>query len=210
MAGARSARPRDPCRQAIDAEFLVAAAQILDVGTRGVRGIDQLAWSATSGSWWRPSAPLPPTTSSPRWWRRVTAPRLRRFLWPGMDTKHSSVASHSLPIFATVDRRVDRHTLGSGHYIIEEGLFIRNPRASLSRSRKRAPSGKVSGGITNRTASGLNSGLYLRRFSRIDPLPFQKDPYWITYPESGRRAIVPPGFIKQEATRRGWLVRRDR
>jgi len=34
----------------------------------------------------------------------------------------------------------------------------------------------------------LNSGLYFRRFSCIHRPPFREGPYWVPYPESGRRA----------------------
>jgi hypothetical protein len=44
---------------------------------------------------------------------------------------------------------------------------------------------------TNRAASTLNSGLYFLRFSCIYRPPFRTGPYWVPYPESGRRACLP-------------------
>src|SRR6185312_16404536 len=38
-------------------------------------------------------------------------------------------------------------------------------------------------------ASSLNSGVYFLRRSGIHPPPFRDGPYWVRYPECGRRAI---------------------
>src|SRR5205085_6609507 len=43
---------------------------------------------------------------------------------------------------------------------------------------------------TKRAASALNSEVYFRRFSCIYRPPFRTGPYWVPYPESGRRASL--------------------